>query len=164
MFIKVAQTVKTAYNAGDLSSITGLGRFPGEGNGDLLQYSFFFYYLVFNWRIIALQNFVVFLSNHNMNQPHSSVLVWRIPWTEEPGRPQSIGLQKVEHGWDWACIHIQILKRLNKYLCSCHSRGMQCGKGLFIWGEAPSLIGTISIIFEGHIFLHVVPCWIGLEF
>ena len=48
MFIKVAQTVKTAYNAGDLSSITGLGRFPGEGNGDLLQYSFFFYYLVFN--------------------------------------------------------------------------------------------------------------------
>ena len=37
MFIKVAQTVKTAYNAGDLSSITGLGRFPGEGNGREVQ-------------------------------------------------------------------------------------------------------------------------------
>ena len=24
---------------------------------------------------------------------HSSVLAWRIPWTEEPGRLQSIGLQ-----------------------------------------------------------------------
>jgi len=24
---------------------------------------------------------------------HSSILVWRIPWTEEPGRLQSIGLQ-----------------------------------------------------------------------
>ena len=24
---------------------------------------------------------------------HSSILAWRIPWTEEPGRPQSIGLQ-----------------------------------------------------------------------
>ena len=25
---------------------------------------------------------------------HSSILAWRIPWTEEPGRLQSIGLQK----------------------------------------------------------------------
>ena len=24
---------------------------------------------------------------------HSSILAWRIPWTEEPGRLQSIGLQ-----------------------------------------------------------------------
>ena len=28
---------------------------------------------------------------------HSSILVWRIPWTEEPGRLQSIGLQRVGH-------------------------------------------------------------------
>ena len=28
---------------------------------------------------------------------HSSILVWRIPWTEEPGRPQSIGSQRVGH-------------------------------------------------------------------
>ena len=27
----------------------------------------------------------------------SSILAWRIPWTEEPGRLQSIGLQRVEH-------------------------------------------------------------------
>ena len=26
---------------------------------------------------------------------HSSILAWRIPWTEEPGRLQSIGLQTV---------------------------------------------------------------------
>ena len=26
---------------------------------------------------------------------HSSILVWRIPWTEEPGRLQSIGSQRV---------------------------------------------------------------------
>ena len=25
---------------------------------------------------------------------HSSVLAWRIPWTEEPGRLQSMGLQE----------------------------------------------------------------------
>ena len=30
---------------------------------------------------------------------HSSILVWRIPWTEEPGRLQSMGLQRVRHNW-----------------------------------------------------------------
>ena len=28
---------------------------------------------------------------------HSSILAWRIPWTEEPGGLQSIGSQKVGH-------------------------------------------------------------------
>jgi len=28
---------------------------------------------------------------------HSSILAWRIPWTEEPGGLQSIGLQTVGH-------------------------------------------------------------------
>ena len=28
---------------------------------------------------------------------HSSILAWRIPWTEEPGRLQSMGLQRVGH-------------------------------------------------------------------
>ena len=28
---------------------------------------------------------------------HSSVLAWRIPWTEEPGVLQSMGLQRVRH-------------------------------------------------------------------
>ena len=28
---------------------------------------------------------------------HSSILAWRIPWVEEPGRLQSIGLQRVGH-------------------------------------------------------------------
>ena len=28
---------------------------------------------------------------------HSSILAWRIPCTEEPGGPQSIGLQRVGH-------------------------------------------------------------------
>ena len=27
----------------------------------------------------------------------SSILAWRIPWTEEPGRLQSMGLQRVRH-------------------------------------------------------------------
>ena len=29
----------------------------------------------------------------------SSILVWRTPWTEEPGRLQSLGSQRVGHDW-----------------------------------------------------------------
>ena len=30
---------------------------------------------------------------------HSSILVWRIPWTEKPGRLQFMGSQRVRHDW-----------------------------------------------------------------
>ena len=31
--------------------------------------------------------------------PHSSTLAWKIPWTEEPGRLQSMGLLRIWHDW-----------------------------------------------------------------
>ena len=31
--------------------------------------------------------------------PHSSILAWKIPWTEEPSRVQSMGSQRVGHDW-----------------------------------------------------------------
>ena len=37
---------------------------------------------------------------------HSSILAWKIPWPEEPGRPQSMGLWRVGHNWvHTACTH-----------------------------------------------------------
>ena len=33
------------------------------------------------------------------SQTHSSILAWKIPWTEEPGRPQLMELQRVRHDW-----------------------------------------------------------------
>ena len=45
---------------------------------------------------------------------HSSILAWRIPWTEEPGRLQSMGLQRVRHDWsDLAHTHrsISLIKK-----------------------------------------------------
>ena len=36
----------------------------------------------------------------------SSILIWRIPWTEEPGRLQSMGSQRGRYDWsDLACVH-----------------------------------------------------------
>ena len=31
--------------------------------------------------------------------PHSSTLAWKIPWTEKPGRLQSMGSLRVRHNW-----------------------------------------------------------------
>ena len=43
----------------------------------------------------------------------SSMLAWRIPWTEEPAGLQSMGSQRVGHGWsDWARTPQQTLMRL----------------------------------------------------
>ena len=38
-------------------------------------------------------------SDKQMEKTHSSTLAWKIPWTEEPGRLQSMGLQRVGHDW-----------------------------------------------------------------
>ena len=36
---------------------------------------------------------------------HSSILVWWIPWTEEPGAVQSMGLKRVRHDWVTFTLH-----------------------------------------------------------
>ena len=41
---------------------------------------------------------------------HSSIFAWRIPWTEELGRLQSIGLQRVRHDGATNTIHNSLLK------------------------------------------------------
>ena len=45
---------------------------------------------------------------------HSSTLAWKIPWMEEPGRLQSIGLQRAEH-------NSSILSKLEQTAVSCHN-------------------------------------------
>ena len=39
---------------------------------------------------------------------HSSILAWRIPWTEEPGRLQTIGSQRVGYSWNNLSTHTYI--------------------------------------------------------
>ena len=54
---------------------------------------------------------------------HSSILAWKIPWIEEPGRLQSTGLQRIGHDWsDLARRSISDLKFKNL------SYGL-CGRG-----------------------------------
>ena len=43
---------------------------------------------------------------------HFSVLAWKIPWTEEPGRLQSMGSQRVGH--DWLHFHFHFRENVTK--------------------------------------------------
>ena len=42
-------------------------------------------------------NIVQLKAPEKMMAPHSSTLAWKIPWTEEPGRLQSMGSLRVGH-------------------------------------------------------------------
>ena len=47
---------------------------------------------------LSIYNLVVFNSEKAM-APHSSILAWKIPWMEEPGRLRSMGSLRVRHDW-----------------------------------------------------------------
>ena len=93
---------ESSCSARDPSAIPRSGRYPAEGVGYPLQYS---------WASLGAQmvnnppavqeTWVQSLSWEDALEEcmatHSSILAWRIPWTEKPGGLQSIGLQRVEH-------------------------------------------------------------------
>ena len=57
---------------------------------------------------------------------HSSVLTWTVPWTEEPGGLQSIGLQRVGHGWgDLACSQSTIQSAVGWLNLWCRTEDME---------------------------------------
>ena len=45
---------------------------------------------------------------------HSNILAWRIPWTEEPGGLQSMGLQRIQH--ERVHVGMYILKEVERPL------------------------------------------------
>jgi len=58
---------------------------------------------------------------------HSSILVWRISWTEESGRLQSMGSQRVGHDWD---IHTETKTYTHTHL-KCYMQKSNVLDGLF---------------------------------
>ena len=90
---------ESTLNAGDPPLIPGSGSSPGEGIGYPLQYSWSspVAQLVKNLPVMQ-ETWVQFLGQEDPLEKevatHSSILAWRIPWTEEPDRLQSMGSQK----------------------------------------------------------------------
>ena len=57
-------------------------------------------------------------SEHCMEKamaPHSSTLAWKIPWTEEPGRLQSMGSLGVGHDWATSLSHFTFMHWRRKW-------------------------------------------------
>ena len=76
--------------------------------------------------------------------PHSSVFAWKIPWMEESGRLQSMGLQRVGH--DWAT-------SLGLGLCN---KGRACQNGSKRWFWVICLSHSYSIAWiPSHLVQHM---------
>ena len=60
--------------------------------------------------------------------PNSSTLAWKIPWTEESGRLQSMGLRRVRHDWATS-LSLSCIGEGNGYplQCSCLEKPMDRG-------------------------------------
>ena len=92
---------ESAFNAGDPGSIPGSGRSPEEGRGYAFQYfgASLVAQMVKNLPLMP-ETLVQFLGWEDPLEEgmatHFSILTWRIPWTEELGRLQSMGSQE----WD----------------------------------------------------------------
>ena len=109
----VAQLVKNQpAMQEDPGSIPGSRRSPGEGIGYPLQFS---------WASVVAQMvknmpavLEIWVQSLGWEDPleggmttYSSILAWRIPWTEEPGGLQPMGLQRV--GDDWMTKHSTVI-------------------------------------------------------
>ena len=64
--------------------------------------------ILWNTRLLLIIYYLINISKHIMvtqfslekaMAPHSSTLAWKIPWTEEPSRMQSMGSLRVGHDW-----------------------------------------------------------------
>ena len=103
---------------------------------------------------------------------HSSTLAWKIPWTEEAGRLQSMGPQRVGHDWATSLhslhsLHTLSLEKEMATHSTCLENPMDRGAWqamvhgvaeiwtLLKWLSMPTNISTLSQIYT-HVFIHVM--------
>ena len=71
--------------------------------------------------------------------PYSSTLAWKIPWTEEPGRLQSMGSLRVGHDWEtlpslFTFMHWRRQWQLTPVFLPGESQGRGSLVGCHLWG------------------------------
>ena len=75
--------------------------------------------------------------------PHSSTLAWKILWTEEPGRLQSMGLRRVVHDWVTSLSLFTFMHWRRKWqptpvFLPGESQGLRSLVGCRLWGRTES--------------------------
>ena len=118
---------------------------------------------------------------------HSSILAWRIPWTEEPGGLQSMGSQRVGHSWASEHMHSRHMEydinRKNSWINSPKVNASRSRKEF--WAASlelalndkmcafmsstylpnqhsehrPPLLPCPSVTLESGCSIHLVPVW-----
>ena len=93
--------------------------------------------------------------------PHSSTLAWKIPWTEEPGRLQSMGSLRVGH--DWATLlSLFTSQRLTRSLPSRKERSIS-NEGNRRTKDTDIKIGIVEKWSACIVFLKIkcsLDCWV----
>ena len=75
----------------------------------------------------------------------SSILIWRIPWTEETGKLQFTGLQRVRHDWEHMTSNKYIMiSHYDLSLCFPNARNV---KHLFMWLFAKRISSLMKYLF-----------------
>ena len=79
---------------------------------------------------------------------HFSSLAWKIPWTEEPGRLQSMEPQRVRH--DWAHTHVHMHVNMLQWLTECFKifyshLSAKCIGPLILWVTVTECISFTSV-------------------
>ena len=74
---------------------------------------------------------------------HSSTLAWKIPWTEEPGRLQSMGSRRVGHDWAtslslFTFMHCRRKWQPTPVFLPGESQGWRSLVGCCLWGRTVS--------------------------
>ena len=102
---------------------------------------------------------------------HSSILAWRIPWTEEPGRLQFMGLQRVGHDWATNAFtlsvtniveHLYVLAVHVSSLVKCHFKSFAhflIGLFVFLLNYEAICTHTYTYIYKNKHMLVIPPLW-----
>ena len=94
---------------------------------------------------------------------HSSILAWRIPWTEEPFGLQSIGAQRTGQDWsDLACMHTFSSKCISRPLYQISSSWIYFCTSVFSrrWLESRSDVKVVFVYLSPLSYLVLFPFWI----
>ena len=98
---------------------------------------------------MALFHFFLWLSNipyiyiphlGKAMAPYSSILAWKIPWMEEPGRLQFMGLRRVRHDWATSLLLFTFMHWRRKWqptpvFLSGESQGRRSLVACCLWGR-----------------------------
>ena len=122
-----------------LVSITKHHRLSGLNNRNFLT--------VLEAGSLGCQHGQIMSAEHSLPEkvmaPHSRTLAWKVPWTEEPGRLQSMGSLRVRHDWVtslslFTCMHWRRKWQPTPVFLPGGSQGWGSLVGCRLWGRTES--------------------------